>query len=511
MSYLARVGELLRRPAVGMAIATTGSRATGLFRTVVLASALGVGTLSDAYNVANTAPNMLFTLVAGGTITAAVVPMLSRAASDEERVERASIILGTVALWGVVASAVLALGAPWLMRLLAAGADGERGDELVTLGTRWLRIFAPQVALYGVSVAATSVMTARRRLALGAAAGIATNVVVVGAALAFVVIAGSKPAIGDVSASAVALLGWGTTAGVAAMAALQLWGARRVEPGLRLRPSIRHPAVTELRRRAAWTVLYVAVNQVGYAVVIALAASVAGGVTAYQWAFMLMQLPYAVVGVSILSAAYPSLAEAAAPERARYVAIEAGRGVVLWLAPAVAALALLAVPLATVVVGRSDADLVAAGLVGFAASLVPFTLFQLLTRSSYAAGDARGPAVVNVAVNLVMIAVDVGAMVVIDGDIGRIAGLAAGHAASYVVGCVLLDRRLRVGHRAFVGEVARASQRPALASLALVVVLWSLPVASPDRVTASIWLLVAGVGGAASYLGTLRVTGRLRP
>lgn len=511
MSHLARAGELLRRPAIGMAVATTGSRATGLARTVVLAWALGVGTLSDAYNVANTAPTMLFTLVAGGTITAAVVPMLSQATSDEERRERASIILGTVALWGVVASAALAVAAPWLMRILAAGAGGERGDELVSLGTQWLRLFAPQVALYGVSVAATSVMTAKRRLALGAAAGILTNVVVVGAALVFVVIAGSKPVIGDVPAAAVAVLGWGTTAGVAAMAALQLWGAQRAEPGLRLRPSMRHPAVRELGRRGAWTVLYVGVNQVGYAVVIALAASVAGGVTAYQWAFMLMQLPYAIVGVSILSAAYPALAEAAAPEQARAVATDAARRVVTWLAPTVAALVVLALPLATVVVGRGDAPLVAAALVGFGASLVPFTLFQLLTRSSYAAGDARGPALVNVAVNIVMIAVDVGALRMIDGGAGRVAGLAAGHAASYVAGCVLLDRRLRGRQLALIGVVVGASRRPLLASLAVAGVLWSLPVATTDQASASTWLIVAGIAGAAVYLGALRAAERIAP
>lgn len=493
-----------------MAVATTGSRATGLLRTVALASTLGVGTVSDAYNVANTAPNMLFTLVAGGTITAAVVPMLSRAGSDAERREQASVVLGTVAVLGVVASLLMALAAPWLMRVLAAGAGGQRGDDLVDLGTRWMRMFAPQVALYAVSVAATSVMAARRRLALGAAAGIATNVAVIGAAWWFDAVNGSGRGPSALSSTAVAVLGWGTTAGVAAMAAIQLWGARRVEPGLTLRPSLRHPAVRELGRRGAWTILYVASNQVGYAVVVALATAVAGGVTAYQWAFMLMQLPYAVVGVSILSAAYPSLAEAADTARAAEVAIDAGRRALTWLAPAAAGLVLVALPIATVVVGSGDARLVAAALGGFAASLVPFTFFQLMTRVSYARGDARGPALINVSVNVVMVVVDVVAFAALDGDRARVAALALGHALSYVAGCFLLDRRLRRAGVRVLGPLLRSSAAPLVATGSLAIVVALLPVGADDRLTAVTWLIVASLAGGAVYLGALSLLRRAR-
>lgn len=165
----------LRTPAAaGMAAGTTLSRFTGLLRTMALASALGVSVTSDAYNTANTAPTMIFTLVAGGALSAAVVPMLVRA--GERRAEVASVLLGGTLVVGTVASVCVAVAAPTLTAVLTAGARG-RSDygDYAALSASWLRMFAPQVLLYALSVLAVAIMTARRRLVLGAVAPVATN------------------------------------------------------------------------------------------------------------------------------------------------------------------------------------------------------------------------------------------------------------------------------------------------------------------------------------------------
>lgn len=487
-----------------MAAGTVLSRATGLARTVALAAALGVGSLSDAYNTANTAPNMLFALAAGGVLGSAFVPMLAREDDDRRRAEVASVVLGTVTVLSLVVALAMALAAPLLMRLLAAGSGGrEDRAELLAVGTTWMRAFAPQVALYAVSVAATGVMTARGRLALGAVAPVATNVLTIAAAVAFIAMGdGRAPGVGDVSPGAVAVLGWGTTLAVGAMAAIQLWGARRTEPGLRFSPRLHHPAVAELRRLGGWVLLYVVVNQVALALVIALASTVRGGVTAYQWAFMLMQLPYAVVAVSIYSAAFPGISRAAA--RSPDVTAEVtrpGQTALTLLLPAATGLAVLAPLVAAVAVGTSGGPLVAAALQGFAVSLVPFSLFQLLTRASYAAADTRAPALVNVAVNASMLAVDVAVLVLVDGARGRVLGLALGHAVSYVVGCAVLGTLL----------VRRGALRrppapgPAVRSLAatavMVLALWLLPLpARPStRLGALVVTAAAVAAGAAVY------------
>ena len=129
---------------------------------MALASALGVTVTSDAYNIANTAPNMIFTLVAGGALSASVVPILIRA-------DTASVLLGATLVVGVAVSAVVAVAAPFLIRVLTAGATG-RDDygSFLQLANVWLQMFAPQIAFYALSVLAVGIMTARRHLVLGA-------------------------------------------------------------------------------------------------------------------------------------------------------------------------------------------------------------------------------------------------------------------------------------------------------------------------------------------------------
>src|SRR3546814_930765 len=206
-----------------------------------------------------------------------------------------------------------------ISQVLTAGAGGRMGYEAFgSLGTSWLRMFAPQVALYAVSVMAVAIMTARRHLALGAVAPVATNVLTIAAALGFIAVSkGRVDEPRDVTEAARSLLGWGTTLAVGAMAGIQLLGAWRSEPGLRITFAPAHPAVRELVRVGGWVSVYVVINQLGLAAVTAIANSVRGGITAYQWGFMVMQLPYAIVAVSVLSAAVPGIAPAAtASERA---------------------------------------------------------------------------------------------------------------------------------------------------------------------------------------------------
>ena len=494
---------LLGRPALGMAIGTAASRATGVARTVALAAVLGVGTLSDAYNIANTAPNMLFALVAGGTLGAALVPMLARDDDPDARRETASAILGTVTAVATVVAVAMAVGAPLLMRVLAAGSGG-RGEQgaLLELGTAWMRIFSPQIPLYAVSVIATGIMTAHRRLALGAVAPVATNLIVIGGAVAFLAIAGSQPRATEVDGLDVDVLGWSTTLAVAAMAAIQLAGARAVVPGLRFAPRWSHPATRELRTVGAWTGLYVIVNQVGLGIVVALASDVNGGVSAYQWAFAVMQLPYAIVAVSIYSAAYPALARIErddAVERARQVGRAASATFVLLL-PAAVLLVGVAPELATLVVGPADDPLVAAALIGFGLSLVPFSLFQLLTRASYGRGDARTPALVNLTVNAAMLTVDAVVFTTVDEPTRLLTGLAMGYAVSYLVGCLVLyavqSRRAAIGQ---VGWSTRA-WRPAIAALVMTaVVLVTPPVGRDDRVGALLTVAASSLAGATAY------------
>ena len=453
-----------------MAVATALSRATGLARTLAIAWALGATALGDAFNVANTAPNMIFQLTAGGVLSSAIVPILARAGTDQERRDRAAALYGFVVGAGVVASVALGLGAHLVAAVLTLGATG-RGDhgDLVATATTWLRWFSPQVLAYAIGVYGVAVMTHHRRLVLGAAASIATNIMTIAGAVAFVAVQGSpRPPISAARGAAVAALGIATTGGVLVMAGLQVWGAHRVEPGLRVRLRPRDPAIADVRGVAPWVTLYVVVNQLGLAAVTAMASSVRGGVSAYQWAFTVMQLPHAIIAVTVISTVFPRVAAAAAVEDDPNVhLVPAVRALSRVLVPSAAALAAVSPVLGVALVGDDGSGLVGAGVAAFAIGLLPFSLFQLATRTSYAYQDARTPALVNIGVNLVNVAVDAAVLAFVTDDGLRVAGLALGHATSYAFGVAVLTRLLarRRAVRLLAGLAPLS--RPALAAVSV--------------------------------------------
>lgn len=499
-----------------MAAGTALSRVTGLLRTASLAAALGVTGLSDAYNASTTLSVMLFVLVTGGTLSAVLVPILAREDDPEARRRSAETVGGLVLLVTGAMTLLALVGAPVFARIFALGLRGDPSyDDFVSVTTTWLVLAAPQVLFWGISVYAVAVLNAHGRLALAGFAPVATNLVTIAAVWAYVVSgAPDPPALAEVGTVPLLVLGLGTTLGVAAMAVPQLVGATRVLPGLRLRPRLRRgdPTTREVVRLGRWTLLYVAANQVGLAVVLVLAKSVEGGVTAYQWAFAIMQLPFAIVAVSLFSAIFPRLARTAGSDDARFADTVSGglRLSALLMVPAAAGMAVLAEPLADVLLGYgaargSGAAFVATVLRVFAFALVPFTVFQLLTRSFYALSDARRPALVNLAVNGVNIVAAVVAFAAVDRPRDRLAGLVVAYALSYVTGCLLLGaqlRRLRPGSfarggRAF-GTAAGAAAAMATA-VALGLSAWPEPSGSVAVAVRTVTMVALG---GVVYLGT---------
>lgn len=455
-----------------MAVGTVLSRLTGLIRTAALAAALGVTSLADSYNIANTVPTILLVLVTGGTLSAVLIPLLVEPEEPADRVRRAES-LGALVL---VVTGAAALGAavlsPLLARLFALGLRGDPDyGDFVDSTTLLLVLFAPQVVAYGVSVHAVAVLNAAGRLALGSFASIATNVLTLAAIGAYVAL---RPDSGAGTRELV-VLGAGTTAGVFAMTAIQVWGARRVLPGMRLLPRLKRDETTSrVLRLGRWTLVYVVANQVGLAVVLTVAAGTPGTASAYQWAFAVMQLPFAVVAVSVLSAVYPRMSRAAKDlPRFEVLVADGLRLLLLLLLPAAVLLVALAGPVTQLLLGYGAVDgagvrLISSAVAVFGVALLPFTAFQLMTRAFYARGDTRVPALVNVVVNTVNVAGALAALGTYGGSPQRtIVVLVGSYAASYLVGCAVLGTVLRRQVLGAFAGVAGLSVRLILPSAAM--------------------------------------------
>lgn len=444
----AGAGPSIGRATAVMAAGTVLSRVTGFGRWFALAYAIGFGALADAYNLANTTPNILFELVVGGVMTATFVPVFVRrlVRAEDGRDEAgaweaisAIVTLVAVVLAGLVV--VFVVAAPWIVELyLATGRSTTVADDQRAVAVVLLRWFAPQVAIYGIVAVTTALLEARQRFAAPKFAPVLNNVVVIGVLLAFPHVAGGL-AVGDVrgDTGALAFLGLGTTLGVAAMAAAQVPFLRGAGIGLRWRWAPRSEAVRELVGLSGWALGWVVANQLALFVVIALASRRPGELSAYQAALTFFQLPHAIVVVSLMAALGRRLSERYARNDAAGFSDDVGTGLratLVVVVPAAAGLAVLAGPIVDVVLRygaltQQQADVTADVLALLALGLPGFSAFLFLGRCFQARHDTRSLFwwyVVENGVNVVL-------AVVLHPSLG-VRGLAAAYAAAYTVAAV---------------------------------------------------------------------------
>lgn len=440
------------RNAAVMAVGTALSRATGLGRLMALTFALGVAEsrLADSYNIANTLPNVLYELVLGGVLSSVFIPVVVEELRTKPRHEawQAVSALATTALAVLAAITVVAVvAAPWVVKLFTLRLSGPEAAEQQELATFFLRVFAPQIALYGMAAVAAGLLNAHNRFAVPMFAPVLNNLVVIATLVGFAVLTTEIPTAAEVNANhgLRLLLALGTTAGVAAMALAHLPSLRALPGRIRWKPSFRHPSVVKLARLSSWTFGYVATNQIGFTVALVLANGVQGGPSAYFTAFAFFQLPYGIAAVSVMTALVPTLAaHHVAGDDAEFRRRTAGgiRALTLLMVPATVGYLVLSRPLVALllengVMGAASGDLVASVLDMFALGLWPFSAFLLFLRAFYARQDARTPMLVNLAAQAFYIVASLALFAV-----AEIPGLALAHTLSYVVAAALAGRAL---------------------------------------------------------------------
>ena len=163
-----------------MAAGTVVSRMSGFVRNALLAAALGQALHGDVFTIANTIPNMLYILLAGGVFNAVLVPQLVRAQRNDpdggDGYTNRIITLAAVFLAGV--SAVLVIAAPVVMRLFLdhtwfAPELTQQRESVIAFA----RYCLPQVFFYGMFVLVGQVLNARRSFGPMMWAPIANNVI----------------------------------------------------------------------------------------------------------------------------------------------------------------------------------------------------------------------------------------------------------------------------------------------------------------------------------------------
>jgi putative peptidoglycan lipid II flippase len=421
-----------------MAVANLTSRITGFLRQIALVAVLGFAALHDAYQISNTLPNIVYELLIGGVLSSVLIPLLVRAQSDDEDggetyIRKLLTLAGSVLL---VATVLAVVAAPLLTRLYASG-----DEDTAALATTLAYLLLPQIFFYGVGAVLGAVLNSRGAFAAFAWAPVLNNIVVLGVLGAYVFVPDEQKLL---------VLGLGTTLGIVVQTAVLIPAVRRA--GFSYRPVWGwDPRMSAAGKLAGWAVLYAFIGFLGYLVTIRLAAEAPdGSVTIYTNAWLLLQVPYGVLGVSLLTALMPRMSRAAAAGRFDDVISDLSLGSrmsAVFLIPVSAVFTFFGPEIGVALFGLRSGNLDGAGMLGLALAfsafgLAPFAVTLLQMRVFYALTDSRTPTMVQAFTVLVKIALMLGCVALLEPQY-VVLGLAASNSLSFVAGALLGQLLLR--------------------------------------------------------------------
>ena len=449
----------------GMALATLVSRVTGFARIVLLAAILGAA-LSSAFSVANQLPNLVAALVLEATFTAIFVPVLARAEKDDAdggtAFVRRLVTLATTVLLGTTLLSVAA--APLLVQLML----GRSPQVNEPLTTAFAYLLLPQVIFYGLSSVFMAILNTRNVFGPPAWAPVVNNVVAIGTLGAYLAAPGQlsvDPV--QMGNAKLLVLGIGTTLGVFAQTAVLLVAIRRRRISLRPLWGI-DDRLKQFGAMAAAMVFYVLISQIGLIVTNQIASTAAAsGPAIYNYTWLVLMLPYGMIGVTVLTVVMPRLSRNAAADDTDAVLADlslATRLTMITLIPTVAFMTVGGSAMGSALFayghfGDVDAGHLGAAIAMSAFTLLPYAVVLLQLRVFYARQQPWIPIAIIVVITVVKIAGSLVAPHLTDnpdlvaGYLGLANGL--GFVAGAIAGYYLLRNALRPrgGHLLGVAEV----------------------------------------------------------
>ncbi|MFE7413972.1 murein biosynthesis integral membrane protein MurJ [Streptomyces laurentii] len=513
-----RAPSVLRSGAL-MAAGSLVSRATGFIRSAIVAAAIGTGFVADGYAVGNSVPTIVYMLLLGGALNAVFVPELVKAAKEHEDGGVAYtdrlLTVCLIALAALTAAAVLAAPA-----IVDAYTDYTGAQRDMTIA--FTRSCLPQIFFLGMFTLLGQVLNARGRFGAMMWTPVLNNVVVVAVFGLFLGLYGTARVSGDgtLTAGQTALLGWGTTAGIALQAVALAPSLRAARFRWRPRFDWRGSGLTAPLRAAGWLVLLVLTNQGAYWVTTKVATAAGqraegAGLSAYNNAYQLWMVPHGIITVALVTALMPRMSGAAADgdlAAVRRDVAGAQRTSAAAVVPAACALFGLAVPIMGVVYqyGRTDADAVRSMawiLMALAPGLVALSGQYVCTRAFYALRDTRTPFLLNLVIAGLNAALAVAAHAYLPAR-WTVAGMAVGYTLALWAGwgltAYVLARRLR-------GTDGHAEGTGAFAALVRMLVA-ALPAGGLALVTAELTApagrVVAGLAGVAVIVAVFALLAR---
>ncbi len=367
--------------------ASLASRLIGVLRDRVLASTFGAGDALDAYYAAFRLPDLLYTLVIFGALTAGFIPVFSEyleRRGEKDAMRLAGQVVSLVAIVMALACAGFILATPQLVPWMTPGYTGEKLQLTIDLS----RIIFLSPILLGLSAVYGGVLQSMRRFFAFALAPVLYNLGIIAGAIFL------TPSMG------VHGVAWGVVLG----AMLHFLAQVSVAVPLGLvripLPSFRSEGVRRIVKLMIPRTASLAATQVMLVVLLSLASTLeSGAVAVFNLAQNLLMFPVGIVGISYAIAAFPEMARAWSGNRSadfRSVLVGAARKIFYFMLPITALYVLLRAQFVRLALGAGVFDwsdtIRTADLLGWLAlALVAHALVPLLIRAFFATQDSWTP------------------------------------------------------------------------------------------------------------------------
>ncbi|TFD78332.1 murein biosynthesis integral membrane protein MurJ [Cryobacterium fucosi] len=388
------------RASAFLASGTIVSRILGFIKLIVLAGVIGqVGQSTNAFAVANQLPNTVYVIVAGGVLTAVLVPQIVRASLHDDGGTAYINKLVTLALVIVGVTTLVATALAPVLTLIY-GSNLKPGP--LALATAFAFWCLPQIFFYGLYTVLGEVLNARRSFGPFTWVPVLNNVVAIAGLVVFAALYGADPdgarAAGTFTPAMIAVLAGSATLGVVLQAVVLFYFWHRI--GLRFRPDFhfRGVGLGAAGKMASWTfgmLLLTTLAGIVETRVVTLAGDTDASVAVLNTAWLIFMLPHSVITVSVATAYFTRMSEHAAEGKLDLVRTDASsaiRGTTLIIVLASAVIAVCAYPFAAVFVSRFDqVQGIGNVIVAYVLGLVAFCILFVIQRTFYALGDTRTP------------------------------------------------------------------------------------------------------------------------
>jgi len=401
-----RSSPSVARSAASAGAATISSRILGVVREQVIAAYFGAGFATDAYQVAFRIPNLLRDLFAEGAMSAAFVPTFTRLLTRSGKPPAWRLGNHVINALILVTGALVILGIVFAEPLILALAAEEytASPEKLALTVQLARIMLPTLTLIALAAVFMGMLNSLQHYFIPALSPAMFNVLTIVAAFTLVPLmpmAGLHPIV------AIAI---GTLLGGVAQLALQ-WPTLHRE-GFRYQTGLdwRDESLRRMLTLMGPGTIGMAATQVNVFVNTVLATStVEGAVSWLNYAFRLMYLPIGLFGVSIATAALPTVSRQSTLEDTAAVRDTVSSSLSLMLMlniPATVGLIVLAGPIVRVVLERgaftsADTAATAAALQFYALGLIGYSVVRIVSPIFFALGRNRTPVAVSTVVVLI--------------------------------------------------------------------------------------------------------------